>query len=122
MKVLVLDCDARVSRGLERTLQVLGHEVLRPSSAAQARAALETEPAVDVILAAQHLEEGETGTGFLRWAEAHVPHARRVLISATHCPPDFIEQPGQQCFQAKPFGRRELEALLSTPGPHAPRP
>lgn len=122
MKVLVLDCDARVSRGLERTLQVLGHEVLRPSSAAQARAALEAQPAVDVILAAQHLEEGETGTGFLRWAAAHVPHARRVLISGTHCPPDFIEQPGQQWFQPKPFGRRELEALLSTPGPHAPRP
>ena len=122
MKVLVLDCDARVSRGLERTLQVLGHEVLRPSSAAQARAALEAQPAVDVILAAQHLEEGETGTGFLRWAAAHVPHVRRVLISGTHCPPDFIEQPGQQWFQPKPFGRRELEALLSTPGPHAPRP
>ncbi|WP_375769565.1 hypothetical protein NR798_01400 [Archangium gephyra] len=122
MKVLVLDCDARVSRGLERTLRVLGHEVLRPNSAAQARAALAEEPAVDVILAAQHLEPGETGTGFLRWAEAHVPHARRVLISGTHCPPDFIEQPGQQWFQAKPFGRRELEALLSTPGPQAPRP
>ncbi|AKI99137.1 hypothetical protein ATI61_106514 [Archangium gephyra] len=122
MKVLVLDCDARVSRGLERTLRVLGHEVLRPTSTAQARAALETEPAVDIILAAQHLDAGETGTGFLRWAEAHVPHARRVLISGTHCPPDFIEQPGLQWFQAKPFGRRELEALLSTPGPSHPRP
>ncbi len=122
MKVLVLEPDARVSRGLERTLRVLGHEVRCPSSAAQARATLETEPAVDIILAAQHLEEGETGTGFLRWAEAHVPHARRVLISGTHCPPDFIEQPGLQWFQAKPFGRRELEALLSTPGPPPSRP
>jgi DNA-binding NtrC family response regulator len=120
MKVLVLDCDDRVSRGLERTLKVLGHDVLRPASAAQARAALEAQPAVDVILAAQHLEAGETGTGFLRWAEAHVPQARRVLISGTHCPPDFVEQPGLQWFQAKPFGRRELEALLSTPGRPSP--
>ena len=119
MKVLVLDSDARVSRGLERTLRVLGHEVLCPTSAAQARTALEKDPAVDIILAAQHLDAGETGTGFLRWAEAHVPHARRVLISGTHCPPDFIEQPGLQWFQAKPFGRRELEALL---GPSHPRP
>ncbi len=29
MKVLVLEGDDRVSRGLERTLRVLGHEVLR---------------------------------------------------------------------------------------------
>ncbi|MCY1073006.1 hypothetical protein [Archangium lansingense] len=122
MKVLVLEPDARVSRGLERTLRVLGHEVLCPSSAAQARTTLEAEPAVDIILAAQHLEPGETGAGFLRWAEAHVPRARRVLISGTHCPPDFIEQPGLQWFQAKPFGRRELEALLSAPGPRAARP
>jgi DNA-binding NtrC family response regulator len=122
MKVLVLDGDDRVSRGLERTLRVLGHEVLRPASAAQARAALEAQPAVDLILAAQHLDAGETGTGFLRWAESHVPHARRVLISGTQCPPDFIEQPGLQWFQAKPFGRHELEALLSTPGPRHPRP
>ncbi|PTL84987.1 response regulator [Vitiosangium sp. GDMCC 1.1324] len=114
MKVLVLDCDARVSRGLERTLRVLGHEVRCPGSAAEARATLEGDPAVDIILAAQHLNEGETGTGFLRWAEAHVPLARRVLISGTHCPPDFVEQPGMQWFQAKPFGRQELEALLST--------
>ena len=114
MKVLVLDCNARVSRGLERTLLVLGHEVRCPPSASAARAALEADPAVDVILSAQHLEEGERGTEFLRWAEAHVPHARRVLISGTHCPPDFVEQPGRQCFQAKPFGRRELEALLAS--------
>ncbi len=122
MKVLVLERDARVSRGLERTLRVLGHEVRCPTSAAQARAALGADPAVDVILAAQHLDAGETGTGFLRWAEAHVPHARRVLISGTPCPPDFVEQPGQQWFQAKPFGRQELEALLSTPGPSRPGP
>ncbi|HYO58644.1 hypothetical protein [Archangium sp.] len=122
MKVLLLDCDARVSRGLERTLRVLGHQARCPTSAAQARACLAEDPAVDVILAAQHLDAGETGTGFLRWAEAHVPHARRVLISGAHCPPDFVEQPGIQWFQAKPFGRRELEALLSTPGPSHPAP
>ncbi|QRN97186.1 hypothetical protein JRI60_50990 [Archangium violaceum] len=117
MKVLVLDRDTRVSRALERTLRVLGHEVRCPLSAAEARAALHADPAVDIILAAQHLEPGECGTGFLRWAEAHVPRARRVLISGTHCPPDFVEQPGVQWFQAKPFGRRELEALLCPPAP-----
>ncbi len=117
MKVLVLDCNARVSRGLERTLLVLGHEVRRPTSASTARAVLEEDPAVDVILTAQHLDDGERGTEFLRWAETHVPHARRVLISGTHCPLDFVEQPGRQCFQAKPFGRRELEALLAPPAP-----
>ncbi|WP_309892594.1 hypothetical protein [Archangium sp.] len=117
MRVLVLDCDARVSRGLERTLHVLGHQVRRPTSASEARSALQEDPAVDVILTAQHLDDGERGTEFLRWAEAHVPHARRVLISGTHCPLDFIEQPGRQCFQAKPFGRQELEVLLAPPAP-----
>lgn len=117
MKVLVLDCDARVSRGLERTLQVLGHEARCPTSAAEARALLQEDPAVDIILAAQHLDAGERGTEFLRWAELHAPRARRVLISGTHCPPDFVEQPGMQWFQAKPFGRRELEALLTQPHP-----
>ncbi|WP_257459450.1 response regulator [Archangium lipolyticum] len=117
MRVLVLDLDTRVSRALERTLRVLGHEVRCPTSAAEARAALQADPAVDIILAAQHLEPGERGTEFLRWAETHVPQARRVLISGTHCPPDFVEQPGLQWFQAKPFGRRELEALLRAPRP-----
>ena len=117
MRVLVLDCNARVSRGLERTLLVLGHQVRRPTSASEARSALEADPAVDVILTAQHLDDGERGTEFLRWAEAHVPHARRVLISGTHCPLDFIEQPGMQWFQAKPFGRQELEMLLVPPAP-----
>jgi DNA-binding NtrC family response regulator len=121
MKVLVLDCDARVSRGLERTLRVLGHEVRCPPAASAARATLEADPAVDVILSAQHLDAGERGTEFLRWAEAHVPEARRVLISGTHCPPDFVEQPGMQCFQAKPFGRRELETLLALPPTHLHR-
>jgi DNA-binding NtrC family response regulator len=117
MRVLVLDRDSRVSRALERILRVLGHEVRCPTSATEARAALCSDPGVDVILAAQHLEPGERGTEFLRWAERHVPHARRVLISGTPCPPDFVEQPGMQCFQAKPFGRRELETLLCPPHP-----
>ncbi len=117
MRVLVLDRDVHVSRALERTLRVLGHEVRCPSSALEARAALCSDPAVDVILAAQHLEPGERGTEFLRWAERHVPHARRVLISGTHCPPDFVEQPGMQWFQAKPFGRHELETLLCARSP-----
>lgn len=118
MRVLVLECDARVSRGLERTLKVLGHEVRCPASAADARNSLEDDPRVDLILSAQHLDDGERGTEFLRWAELHVPHARRVLISGTQCPPDFVEQPGWQSFQAKPFGRRELEALLTATTPH----
>jgi len=122
MRVLVLDCNDRVSRGLERTLLVLGHEVRRPTSAPEARAVLVEDPAVDVILTAQHLDDGERGTEFLRWAENHVPNARRVLISGTHCPLDFIEQPGMQCFQAKPFGRRELEVLLAPPAPPPERP
>lgn len=121
MKILVLDGDARVSRGLERTLHVLGHEVRCPASASEARATLQADPAVDLILAAQHLDSGERGTEFLRWAEAQVPHARRVLISGTHCPPDFLEQPGQQWFQPKPFGRRELETLLTPRDPATSR-
>ncbi|HSP81487.1 MAG TPA: hypothetical protein VLQ93_23415 [Myxococcaceae bacterium] len=113
MKVLVLEGDARVSRGLERTLHVLGHEVRCPATVDEARTWLQADPAVDVVLAAEHLGAHERGTDFLRWVEAHVPHARRVLISGTPRPPDFVEQPGLQCFQPKPFGRRELESLLS---------
>lgn len=117
MRVLVLEPDLLVARGLARTLAVLGHEALCPTTAAEARAALEADPAVDVILAAQHLEPGAAGSEFLRWAASRVPHARRVLMSAFPCPPDFVEQPGVQLFRAKPFGRLELEALL-TPRSH----
>jgi DNA-binding NtrC family response regulator len=121
MKILVLDHDARVSRGLERMLHVLGHEVRCPATAAEARTTLQADPVVDLILAAQHLDSGERGTEFLRWAEARVPQARRVLISGTHCPSDFLERPGQQWFQPKPFGRRELEVLLTPPDSETPR-
>ena len=120
MKVLVLDCDARVSRGWSapcgcsatRCSAPLRRPGPRRARGGPRRGRHPRRPAPG---------RRRAGTGFLRWAEAHVPHARRVLISGTHCPPDFIEQPGLQWFQAKPFGRRELEALLSTARP-APRP
>jgi DNA-binding NtrC family response regulator len=112
MRVLVLEPDARVARGLSRTLAVLGHEAHCPASLPEAQAALVADPAVDVILAAQQLGGGAHGTDFLRWAAHHVPQARRVLMSAAPCPPDFVEQPGVQLFRPKPFGRLELEALL----------
>jgi DNA-binding NtrC family response regulator len=112
-RVLVLEPDARVARALTRTLALLGHEARCPATPSEARAALEADPtSVDFILAALHLEGGEYGTDFLRWAAQHVPGARRVLMSASPCPPDFIEQPGVQLFRPKPFGRVELEALL----------
>jgi DNA-binding NarL/FixJ family response regulator len=117
MRVLVLEPDVLVARGLSRLLGLLGHEARCPPTAAEARAALEADPAVDLILAAQHLEPGAQGTEFLRWAAARVPSARRVLMSAFPCPPDFIEQPGIQLFRSKPFGRVELEALLTRDEP-----
>lgn len=113
MRVLVLEPDTLVARGLARTLALLGHEARCPTTAAEARAALEADPVVDVIFAAQHLAPGAHGTEFLRWAAARLPGARRVLMSAFPCPPDFVEQPGVQLFRAKPFGRLELEVLLS---------
>lgn len=112
MRVLVLEPDERVARALSRTLALLGHEARCPHAVAEAQAALVEDPAVDFILAALHLEGGAQGTDFLRWAAQHVPGARRVLMSASPCPPDFIEQPGVQLFRPKPFGRVELEALL----------
>jgi DNA-binding NtrC family response regulator len=112
MRVLVLEPDSLVARGLSRTLALLGHESRCPPTAAEARAALEADPAVDVILAAQHLEPGAQGSEFLRWAATRVPRARRILMSAFPCPPDFVEQPGVQLFRPKPFGRLELEVLL----------
>lgn len=112
MRVLVLDPDARVARALSRALALLGHEALCPATLAEARASLEADPAVDAILSAQHLDGGALGTDFLRWAARNLPNARRILMSASPCPPDFVEQPGVQLFRPKPFGRRELEALL----------
>ncbi len=112
MRVLVLEPDARVARALARTLALLGHEARFPATLPEAHAALEANPAVDVILAAQQLGGGAHGTDFLRWAARHVPGARRILMSAAPCPPDFVEQTGVQLFCPKPFGRLELEALL----------
>ncbi len=116
MRVLVLDGDVRVARALARALAQLGHETLCQATSAAARAAQETNPRVDVILSCLHLEEGQSGTSFLRWAAEHVPHAQRILMSASPCPPDFVEQPGVQSFRPKPFGRLELEALLHSRG------
>ena len=112
MRVLILESDAHVSRGLARTLRVLGHEPLCPASATEARAWLEGGAPVEAVIASQQQEAGEDGAAFLAWVEARRPAVRRILTSIPPCPSGFVERPGVQSFQAKPFGREELEALL----------
>lgn len=112
MKVLVLENDPRVLRGLERTLRVLGHEPLCSHAFSHAITLLEATPDVDLILADWGITDGESGLSLLAWAKAHQPHIRRVLISSALSAPEEMPDAVFERFRPKPFNHLELEELL----------
>lgn len=119
MRMLLLEDDERVARGILRITTTLGHEAVHARKVEEAKNALRTR-SFAVIFADLGLAEGESGIDLLRWARGAFPEVRRVLTSGAVRPRDFEIQPPMQLFLPKPFGRTELALVLggATVEPH----
>lgn len=115
MRMLLLEDDDRVARGIVRITTAMGHEAVWVRSIIESKRAL-SEQSFDVILADVGLDDGESGLDLLDFARNAFPNIRRALTSGAIHPPDFIVDPPMQVFLGKPFGRAELAELLKGPG------
>jgi DNA-binding response OmpR family regulator len=111
MRMLLLEDDERVARGIVRITLALGHEAVWTRTLAESRKVLQELP-IDVILADVGLDEGESGLDLLDHARTTYPHIRRALTSGAIRPAGFVVNPPTQVFLNKPFGRAELVTLL----------
>jgi len=112
-RLLLLEDDERVARGIGRITATLGHEAVHSPTVTGAKQALQTEH-FDLIIADLGLENGESGLDFLNWARAEFPHVRRVLTSGAMQPAEYPVEPPLQLFLHKPFGKTELAEILAT--------
>lgn len=113
MKVLLLEDDDRVARGILRLVTTLGHEPLHARRLDEAKSALAAGD-VALVLADEGLGEGESGIDLLEWARRNHPGIRRVLTSGASPPPGFQVVPREQTFLLKPFGKTELAQLIAS--------
>jgi DNA-binding response OmpR family regulator len=111
MRLLLLEDDERVARGVVRIAEALGHFAVHARSVPEAKGALQSQ-AFDIVISDLGLEGGESGLDLLNWARFEYPEIRRVLTSGAIFPADYTVDPPRQEFLHKPFGRAELTALL----------
>jgi DNA-binding response OmpR family regulator len=111
MKLLLVEDDDRVARGIHRLVLAMGHEVIHTRSVALACEAL-TRGDIDVVLADVQLGGDESGAEVLHHARHSRPGALRVLTSGAPPPESVLADPPYHWFLRKPFGRAELQELL----------
>ncbi len=112
MKVMFLEDDERVARGLVRLVSAMGHEAVHVRTVEEGVAQLKGA-GFDVVVADLGLTQGQTGLDLLKWVAQECPDVRRVLTSGAVRPSGFVEDPPRQIFLNKPFGRLELNRLLA---------
>jgi DNA-binding response OmpR family regulator len=112
MKVLVLEDDPLVSRGLLRILARRGDHGLHARTVQEAEALVQTHPDLDVAVADLGLPDGGSGITFLTWLARCRPAVRRVLISGADPPDHYRATPPVQAYLGKPFTARQLVAAI----------
>jgi DNA-binding response OmpR family regulator len=112
MRMMLLEDDDRVARGIVRITVALGHEAVHCRTIDCAKRAMQEQP-FDLILADLGLGQGECGLDLLHWARERFPGVRRVLASGAVYPTGFAIEPPMQVFLRKPFGRAELVEVLA---------
>src|SRR4051794_18640580 len=119
MKILVLEDEEIVARGLLRTLRYLGVQGVHAQTISSARELLSADSSgFDAIIADVGLSDGESGINFIIWARQHYREVRRIAISgASEYPPEVRRSPPHEMFLPKPIGRKELEELFASWSP-----
>jgi DNA-binding response OmpR family regulator len=116
MRLLVLEDDEVVARGVVRLAGVLGHRATCARNLDEAKSSFLAQP-FDLVLADFGLREGESGLDFLAWVKDAAPQVIRVLTSGAQTAIDANAQTLVQRFLPKPFGRAELLLLLQSAVP-----
>ncbi len=114
VKVLILEDDDLVAQGLVRGLGYLGCSGIHASDIARAREIIASDTEIGIALIDVGLDHGQSGEDFFAWLRRERPSVCRVLISGLSRPAAFVDDPPRQLFMHKPFGQRELVALLET--------
>ncbi|MEC7521629.1 MAG: ATP-binding protein [Myxococcota bacterium] len=113
-RVLIVDDDAPLRRGVARLLQATGAWVREASNAAEARAAAERSP-IDVVLCALELEDGR-GADLARELLVDQPQLTILIVSGGQVATEAL--PGTRVLR-KPFTREALLEALAPPGSSA---
>lgn len=108
--VLVVDDNIKLRRATVRQLVGLGYRVLEAQDARTARATLETDGTIAILLSDVAMPGDMDGIGLVGWAGVHRPEVRSILTSG------FANSEGRErhltamgCkFLRKPFRRHEL--------------
>lgn len=114
MRLLLLEDDEPVGRGLERMLKLFGHEVVLTVRVAEAQEAL-SAGSFDLVFLDIGLGGGHSGLELVKWMREHRPQTPRVIMSGA-VELRFQLQPPVERYLRKPFGRVELEAALGAAG------
>ncbi len=78
-RVLLVDDDENLLRGLARALRHQPYHLYTARSADEAMLILKSRP-IDLVLA-DHWMPGMNGTELLTWVAKHLPHVKRFLIT-----------------------------------------
>ena len=111
MKMLLLEDDEPLVRGLTRLVKSIGVEVVVAHNVDEGRRALDADTTIDLLLADYVLANGENGFELMRYARERHPTVRRVLTTGLLAEP-LSEQGLVESVLFKPFGKEDLRQLL----------
>lgn len=113
-RVLVVEDDSNLRLALCDNLADEGHEVTSAATLADARRALKTEPAFDVLVLDLMLPDGD-GTALCRELRTQGTTARILMLTARTLEDDLVKgfEAGADDYLAKPYRLRELLARVA---------
>jgi signal transduction histidine kinase/ActR/RegA family two-component response regulator len=109
-RVLLLDDDDALRRGLARALDVEGYEVTSCATPDEALSRLEVERAVDVVISDVHMP-AMTGPAFLRAARNKCPGIPAVLVTGYAFDADYRDLDDVEVL-SKPLEIADLDAAI----------
>jgi DNA-binding NtrC family response regulator len=112
VKILVLEDDPLVARGLTRVLGLMGHEVVLARAVEDAKSLSNAHGDLSIAMADLGLPGGESGLDFLNWLKASRAGVRRILLTGMSSTAGFENDPPRQTVLFKPFDRSRLQAAI----------
>jgi CheY-like chemotaxis protein len=111
--VLVVEDEALVRMLLAESLRDAGYSVIEAGNAADAIAALNDDPSVDVVFSDVRMPGELDGFGLARWIKRHIPGI--VVLLASGWPGEG--RTSERCLDApllsKPYSQREVIDLIN---------
>jgi signal transduction histidine kinase/CheY-like chemotaxis protein len=115
--VLVVDDAAEVRDSMQRLLQEWGHTATTAATLAQAVAAAQQHPGIDLIVADYRLAEGVTGTEAVRAVISRLQRTVEAVITTGDTSPERIREAQASGLKLlyKPLDTRQLREVVEGP-------